>query len=265
MRYRVWALALAVPLWTAGAQRQQGQQGCQAMRAGFRQPGVVLANAKYDGRYVFARIAYTEMNFGGGYGRQREPNWHHDYPDADLHFPKLLSNLSAIKAQTNASTIITLSNPDLFKFPVAYLVEAGHWDPSDQEVLGLRNYLKKGGFIIFDDLSDINRPPDMDNLMYQMRRVLPGLRLIELEPDHPLFDSFYRVKELDYYHPYYCFKSQFFGIFVDNDPKKRLMGVVNYNNDLGEYWEWSDQGFQPLPTNEAYKLGMNYIIYAFTR
>ncbi len=35
-----------------------------------------------------------------------------------------------------------------------------------------------------------------------------------------------------------------------------MMGIVNYNNDVGEYWEWSDQGFLAVdPSNEAYKLG----------
>ncbi|HYV98153.1 MAG TPA: DUF4159 domain-containing protein [Gemmatimonadaceae bacterium] len=240
----------------------------QCGRGGFRNPGVQLPNAKYDGRYTFVRIAYNEVSaFGGRFGR-REPNWHHDYPDADQHFPKLLANLSTIRAQTTATLITTLDNPDLFKFPVAYLVEAGHWLPSDREATGLRNYLRKGGFIIFDDLSDNSQTgnTDMDNLMAQLTRVLPGVRLVELAPDHPIFDSFYRVKELDYYHPYYCMKSQFYGIFVDNDPRKRMMGIVNYNNDVGEYWEWSDQGwFAVNPSNEAYKLGINYIIYALTR
>ena len=160
--------------------------------------------------------------------------------------------------------IVSLADPELFKFPVAYLVEAGHWSASEQEVLGLRKYLQKGGFIIFDDLSDQTR--DMDNFMYQMNHVLPGMRLVELTPDHPIFDSFYRVKSLEYYHPYYCMQSQFYGIFVDNDPRKRMLGVVNYNNDVGEYWEWSDMGFFGVdPSNEAYKLGINYLIYALTR
>ena len=226
---------------------------------------MVLPNAKYDGRFTFARIAYTETSTGRrGYGRNREPYWHNDYPDADQHFPLLLSNLSSIKSQTATSVIVSLADPLLFKFPVAYLVEAGHWSASEQEVLGLRKYLQKGGFIIFDDLSD--QTGDMSNFMYQMRRVLPGMRLVELTPDHPIFDSFYRVKALDYYHPYYCMKSQFYGIFADNDPAKRMMGIVNYNNDVGEYLEWSDRGFLAVdPSNEAYKLGINYLIYALTR
>ena len=43
------------------------------------------------------------------------------------------------------------------------------------------------------------------------------------------------------------------------------MVVVNYNQDLGEYWEWSDTGFVPIDlSNEAYKLGVDYVIYGMT-
>ena len=41
--------------------------------------------------------------------------------------------------------------------------------------------------------------------------------------------------------------------------------LINYNNGVAEYWEWSDTGFLPVDfTNEAYKLGVNYIVYALT-
>jgi len=97
--------------------------------------------------------------------------------------------------------------------------------------------------------------------------VLPNARLIEMDLTHPIFDAFYRIKTLDYEHPIYRgYKSVFYGVFEDNDPKKRLLAIANYNNDLSEYWEFSDEGMFPLEmSNEAYKLGVNYIIYALTR
>ena len=74
------------------------------------------------------------------------------------------------------------------------------------------------------------------------------------------------MKSLEYVHPYYGMKSIFYGYYEDNDPNKRLIAMVNYNNDISEYWEWSDEGLFPVGgTNEAYKLGINYIIYALTR
>jgi hypothetical protein len=50
-----------------------------------------------------------------------------------------------------------------------------------------------------------------------------------------------------------------------SDDKGRLMMVVDYNNDISEYWEWSDNPFMPIDeTNEAFKYGVNYLMYALT-
>jgi hypothetical protein len=99
-----------------------------------------------------------------------------------------------------------------------------------------------------------------------MERVIPGMRMIELDTRHPIFDTFYRVKSIEMYHPGTGVRSTFYGLFEDNDPRKRMLAVVNHDNDLGDYWEWSDTDrFGINPSNEAYKLGINYIIWAMTR
>ena len=57
----------------------------------------------------------------------------------------------------------------------------------------------------------------------------------------------------------------YWGIFEDNDPNKRLIVIANVNNDLSEYWEYSDQGVYIVDlSNEAYKFGVNYVMYALT-
>jgi hypothetical protein len=54
----------------------------------------------------------------------------------------------------------------------------------------------------------------------------------------------------------------FRGLFEDNDLRKRLQILVNYNTDVSQFWEWSGTGLRPIDdTNEAYKLGVNYLIY----
>ena len=174
-----------------------------------------------------------------------------------------MSELSSTRVRIDASNILTLDDPQLGKYPIAYMAEAGFWRPSDAEALGLRNYLAKGGFIIFDDFAGEH----WMNFEIQMKKVLPNLRPIELQLSHPIFDSFYRIKSLEYDHPVYRgAKSVFYGVFEDNDPTTRMLAIVTYNNDLSEYWEFSDTGMFPLDmSNEAYKLGVNYIIYALTR
>lgn len=253
---RAGAAALAYGMWcaivapAAEAQRGRGRGG-----------PTILPNVPYDGRFTYIRVRY-DIPMDGGF-RGQDVKWAHDYPRGEQHFAKVMSELSTIRIHTAGSNILTLDDPQLTKYPVAFITEPGFWRPNDQEVLGLRNYLLKGGFVIFDDFAGEH----WMNFEAQIRKVLPKLTPILLTIDHPLFDSFYKIKNLDYYHPYYQgFKSEFYGIFEDNNPKKRLMAVVNFNNDISEYWEFSDQGMFPMDaSNEAYKLGVNYIIYALTR
>ena len=57
----------------------------------------------------------------------------------------------------------------------------------------------------------------------------------------------------------------FKGVYEDNDPHKRLVMIVNYNTDISQFWEWSGRGLRPVDdTNEAYKLGVNYLFYGMT-
>jgi hypothetical protein len=58
---------------------------------------------------------------------------------------------------------------------------------------------------------------------------------------------------------------EWLGAFEDNDPTKRLIAIADYNADLGELMEWSDEGFVSIDlSNEAYKIMTNYVIYAMT-
>jgi hypothetical protein len=158
--------------------------------------------------------------------------------------------------------IVDIGSPDLLKFPMSYMAEAGYWTQTDDEAMNLRAYLTKGGFIIFDDF----RRGDWTNFEAQMKRVLPEVRMVELDITHPIFHSFFDVATLDFVQYYdRGEKALFIGAFENNDPTRRLLFIANYNNDVGEYWEWSDTGWTPIDlSNEAYKLGVNYIVYALT-
>jgi Domain of unknown function (DUF4159) len=95
---------------------------------------------------------------------------------------------------------------------------------------------------------------------------LPGARFVDMQASHPIFHSFFEINSLeDFPQAYNAGRPIFRGLFEDNDPAKRLLMIVNYNTDVSQYWEWSGQGLRPIDdTNEAYKLGVNYIIYGLT-
>jgi len=220
--------------------------------------------AEYDGRFAFTRIRVGPgVDLANGRFGRREPPWMHDFPRADFHFLKILSELTFLKTFIDQGNILTLDDPDLAKFPIAYMSEPGFWVMNDAELAGLRNYLLKGGFIIFDDF----RGNHVDNLVVQMRCVYPEAPFVKLDATHPIFHSFFEINALDPRSGYYAQMgdTEWLGIYEDNDPRKRLIAIANNNHDLGELWEFSDTGYVPVDlSNEAYKFGVNYVMYAMT-
>ena len=232
-------------------------------------PAAQQGNAPYDGLYHFVRLQYEVGGRGGfgGFGRRRggrEPMWAHDYPRAERNFLAILEETTFVRSQTQGSNVFGLTDPELFRYPIAYIVEVGSWNPTDEDVEAMGQYLSKGGFLIVDDTRD-ERGYEFDNFRFHMERAMPGHSLLPLDHDHEVFDAFFRIDPLAVIPPYGPRNVQYFGMFEDNDPTKRMMVLVNLNNDIAEYWEYSDYGYYPIDlSNEAYKLGVNYIVYALT-
>jgi hypothetical protein len=227
-----------------------------------------VRNIPYDGRFTFARVRYTPApggNWAGG-----RPSWVHGYPLAEQNLMRIMKEVSLLDAHVDDMNVVTLDDPELFKYPIAYIIEVGWWTLNEREAAALRAYLQKGGFLIVDDfkvegwrgLPGGGWRPFEENV----RRVLPGVRFFEMDPAAPIFHSFFEIKTLeDFPQAYTSGKAVFRGVYEDNDPKKRLLMIVNYNTDISQYWEWSGRGLRPFDdTNEAYKLGVNYLIYGFT-
>ncbi len=235
----------AVVLGTAAlAWAQRGQRGVR-----------VEGNVPYDGRFTFVRLRYTNPGPGG---------WAFDYPAMERNFMTILTDLTSIHPHVRGSNVHTMDDPELSRYAVAYLSEPGYWSPSPREAEGLRRWLLKGGFLIVDDFY-FNQWQQFE---YAMRQVLPDARIVPLDVSHPIFDSFFRITSLEgMSHPATtAARAEYLGIYEENDPSRRLMVIVNYNNDIGDYMEWSGEGYYPINfTNDAYKLATNYVVYGLTR
>jgi hypothetical protein len=212
----------------------------------------------YDGRFTFVRLRWGRgSNFFGGMSNA----WNHDYPRAEQHLSQILREVTLIDTHADGAKILPLDDPELFKYPIVYMWEPGFWSMTDLQAQRFREYLLKGGFAIFDDFDGYQ----WNNYEAQMRRVLPEGRFVKLDKSHLVFDSFFRMKTIDFPDPRMGVYPTYFGIFENNDPAKRLMVIANYNADVAEYWEWSGTGLLPFDdSNEAYKLGVNYMIYGHT-
>jgi hypothetical protein len=226
-------------------------------------------NGVYDGSFTFARLKYTTAP--GGYWYRGIPAWAHGYPVSEENLMRIMAEITYLHPRVDTFNVLAMDDPELFKYPVAYVIEPGWWTMTETEVIALRTYLQKGGFLIVDDFKVRGWGGGMggggwEAFEEQMLRVLPGARFAEIDESHPIFHSFFEIRSLrDFPQAYNAGPAVFRGIYEDNDPKKRLQMIVNYNTDISQYWEWSGRGLRPFDeTNEAYKLGVNYIIYGMT-
>ena len=222
--------------------------------------------APYDGRFTFVRV-YFDTRGGGGFGRGfggGEPPWHHDRPEAERNLSSILREISTVRTfdGVTGGNVFALDDPEIYRYPILWVSEPGFWVPTDEQVAALRAYLLKGGFMIFDDFDSYH----MNNLVAQMRRVVPELQPIELIGTEPVWRSFFDINPAALrLSDNNRSRATYWGLFEDNDPAKRQLAMMNVDNDIGEYMEYSATGFAPVDvTNEAYKLAVNYIIYALT-
>ncbi len=239
----VLALALMVPLVAAAQFRS-------------RVPRASIA-VEYNSHFAFTRIRYNRGVF-----RRGGDGWSHDYPTADRNLGAILDYITNMRVRLDGTNILDLDDPRVFDNPIVYMSEPGYWTGNDAEARSLREYLLKGGLIIFDDFEG---PAHWANMTAQMRRALPDHRFLPIDLTHDIFHAFFDIQVLDVPHPTMNVPPAYFAMFENNDPSGRMIALANWNNDLGDYWEWSAEGlYGSDPTNEAYRLGVNYIVYAMT-
>ncbi len=226
-----------------------------SQRGGFRGGGqVLMPNAPYDGRFIFARIRYTQ-----GYRLA----WGVDYPRMERNFLVILEDLASLVLNRNETNVFTMDDPGLSKHTVAWLTEPSWWVPTESEANGLRDWFKRGGFLIIDDFYF----QQWDDFERSMRMVLPDVRFVRLDAAHPIFKTFFTITNLDeMHHPSSAAaRAEYWAIYENNDPNGRMLSVISYNNDIGDYMEWSGDGWYPVNfSNNAYKYATNFLLYGLT-
>jgi len=215
-----------------------------------------------ESRFTLARVYFDapmRRFLWGRVGDSNGPPWSHDFPVSEEHFMKILSEMTKLDVNPSGH-VISFQSDDCFKYPIAYLCEVGYLNLSDAEARRMAEYLLRGGFLIVDDFRNER---ELDNFRYQMKRVFPDRPLEELPRTHKIWTCFYDISDLKMEPPYSRdLVPRYFGI---SDDSGRLMMVVDYNNDISEYWEWSNDPIVPIDeSNEAYRYGVNYVMYALT-
>jgi hypothetical protein len=183
---------------------------------------------------------------------------------------------------------VRIMDDNLFDYPFIYAVEMGrNMDLSDEEARRLREYLDRGGFWWCDDfwgLDEWRRFADNMALVFPEHAddlADPRMSPLEITPKHESFHTFFdidtvmQIPNISNGREYFRTNGQaatweqgsdtearVFGI---SDAKGRMKVLVTYNSDLGDAWEHMDNPEYPEKfSGQAYRMGMNFIIFGMT-
>jgi hypothetical protein len=265
-----WGIAAVMLLVSVAAYAQFGRGGRGG--GGFR--GRLTQN-QFDfpehGEFHFLRLEYTDYQRRGfGFVSRRGQAtgwWAQDYPDAENHFTLGLRRLTRI--DPGEPRHVGLLDPELYDYPWIYATQTGYMDLSDEEIEKLGDYLRRGGFLMTDDMFGQEWSVFEDIV----RRALPGSEIEDMTEADPMMHVHYDIQDKDRTfipgdrHLYGGRINQPGppGWFKVSDEKGRVVIALNYNTDMGDAWEFADDPYYPAEmTTLAYHYGINYVIYAMT-
>ena len=263
---RPWIFALSLLLVTAALLSAQGTYRDMPLLGSGLAHVPEPEDGDVPGEFSFVRLAYSDP-YGAAAVGQRP--WMIDSPAAERHFLQGLRRLSNVDCRS-MEVYLRAEDEELFNYPWLYVVEPGHWDLSDEEAGRIREYLLRGGFMIFDDFHGTY---EWARFLQGIRKIFPDRPVVDVDPSSEIFHTVYdlepreqipgaqvlytgRSYEKDGRTPHWR------GLYDDDG---RLMALINFNMDLGDAWEHADwPEYAERYTAMAYRLGINYIVYSMT-
>src|SRR4051794_38813499 len=262
-------LILLLSLWSA-LYAQRGFGGQRPWWYGEHEDEGPPPDANEKTEWAFARLKYPSYGRPPDARWARMGNWTIDYPTADRHFSSGVRRLSRIHARSEYQ-VVDLDSPDgIYDWPWIYAVETGHWELTDKQAVKLRDYLLRGGFLMTDDFHGTF---EWDIMMRSMVKVFPDRPVVDLDNRDAIFHVLYNLDDrfqvpgvatfgTGHTYEYDGVEPKWRGIY---DNKGRIMVAICHNMDLGDAWEWADNPNYPERyTTLAYRIGINYVLYAMT-
>jgi hypothetical protein len=258
--------AVAVGWWTPQQRGRRGRSLDPNDRRGV--PTWDFDEAFSTEAFRFVRVRYNSVGGYGPFGK-----WFTDYPDSDLNFSFRLQQLTTMNVHPEP-LYLELTDPKIFDYPFMYMIEPGFIWLSDAEVIAMREYFERGGFIMVDDFWG---EEEWYNFYIQMKRVFPDREPVELPLEHPIFHLVYDLAQkpqVPSIHNWMRYgvtyerqdaKEVHYRAFFDDDG--RIVMMICHNTDLGDGWEREGESreyFETFSEKWAYPMGINIIVYAMT-
>jgi hypothetical protein len=244
------------------ARTEQGRVN-EAYEDEMQNPSDDPPDAAEPGEFAFARLRYR------GYRGWRRSSWGTDSNKAERQFLQGVRRLTRIHARS-VEKIVDVDSDDMFNWPWLYAVEVGHWELSEPQARRIRDYLDRGGFLMVDDFHGTREWAVFEA---SLRRIFPDRPIEELEDREAIFHVLYELERRIQVpgRQYLYTGSTYERDGVDArwravfDDKRRIQVAICHNMDLGDAWEWADYPPYPEPfASLAYRIGLNYIVYAMT-
>jgi len=177
--------------------------------------------------------------------------------------PSSLPNLLAAIAERTSLKVertegrVTLMDDNLWQYPFLHVTGHGNIHFSDEEILRLREYLARGGFLHVDDNYGLD-----PSFRREIARVFPDRPLVDVPLSHPIYHIVYDFpKGVPKIHEHDGLPARGFGIFLGN----RLAVYYTFSSDLGNGWEDVGTYSDPPSLHEAaLRMGVNLFVYAVT-
>jgi Domain of unknown function (DUF4159) len=272
---RRWRGGMALAIGAALACTLAAGAVLRAQFTGYPQRGPLFKDGKWfppenmreHAEWTFARFRY---DLGAEFGYFRFQRWEADYPKADRQFIPGVKRLTRIDARSTEHVVDADSNV-LFDYPWIYVEDPGAWQLSEAQAKRLREYIERGGFIMLDD-SWGDR--EWANMAAGVHMILPNHPIEDLPDSDPIFHIVYDIG-----HKVQIPGTRYIWGYrrrmrpdetparwsAVRDDKGRVVIAICQNSDVGDAWEWADSPDYPQPpATEAYRIGINYIIYDMT-
>lgn len=186
--------------------------------------------------------------------------WSHNYPQSDQHLNEFLGRVTRVDVETGSYRIVELGSEEVFDYPFAYVSEPGEMELTDEEVVNLREFVGRGGFILMDDFDGTAQ---WEQMRSQVRRAFPGTDFEALSIDHRVFRTYAVLETFDDMAAHVPGGSiTYYGLFTEEG---QLAILAGHNNDLANFWDWYGDGSMPLkPATDAFRLGANAVLHSMT-
>jgi hypothetical protein len=186
--------------------------------------------------------------------------WSHNYPSSDQNFNGFIRDATRIDVELNSFLIVELGSNEVFDYPFGYVSEPGEMELTEQEVVNLREFVNRGGFILMDDFDG---PWQFEQMRSQVQRAFPDKYFGPLPLEHGSYRINFDLPDLERMTPYVPGgQIVYYGLF---DERGFLAIAAGHNNDLANFWDWYDEARYPLePAADAFRLGVNFMVWAMT-